>query len=170
MGPLALLSTYSLIIGLLAGAAVLPVILGFIYEPRFGNAAFGLQKRPPVTALPLEGGAPISDRGQGPTALRSILWSIALLSGFLMLLPIVGVMGRNLMPELYALNGAKGTDSVVLELPRALNAAKRVFTASPNVGAFVPQSQIANRKSQVPLGSILSGVTCAGAFTAFAGP
>jgi cation/acetate symporter len=54
--------------------------------------------------------------------------------------PVFGVIGRNLMPELYAATGAKGTDKVVLELPRM-------------VGGL--------------WGSILSGITCAGAFAAF---
>ena len=35
--------------------------------------------------------------------------------------PVFGVMGRNLLPELYNGVGAKGTDKVVLELPRLLN-------------------------------------------------
>jgi Na+(H+)/acetate symporter ActP len=52
-------------------------------------------------------------------------------------------MGRNLLPELYAAAGAKGTDKIVLEVPRILN----------NV---VPG-----------LGSVMSGITCAGAFAAF---
>ncbi len=51
--------------------------------------------------------------------------------------------GRNLSPELYAGIGAKGTDKIVLELPRLLN------------------------EKYPPLGSILSGITCAGAFAAF---
>jgi cation/acetate symporter len=56
---------------------------------------------------------------------------------------VLGVMGRNLLPELYNGVGSKGTDKVVLELPRILN-------------------------EKVPyLGSILSGITCAGAFAAF---
>jgi Na+(H+)/acetate symporter ActP len=53
------------------------------------------------------------------------------------------VIGRNLLPELYSAVGAKGTDKVVLELPRILN------------------------ERYAPLGSILSGITCAGAFAAF---
>src|ERR1044071_5739110 len=58
--------------------------------------------------------------------------------------PIVGVIGRNFMPELYTgLSGIKGTDQVVLELPTLLEA---------RYGA---------------LGSVLSGITCAGAFAAF---
>jgi len=56
---------------------------------------------------------------------------------------VFGVMGRNLLPELYAATGAKGTDKIVLELPRLLN------------------------EHYAPLGSILSGITCAGAFAAF---
>ena len=58
--------------------------------------------------------------------------------------PIFGVIGRNLMPELYTgLAGIKGTDQVVLKLPTLLAARFGV------------------------LGSILSGITCAGAFAAF---
>src|SRR4029453_11750950 len=56
---------------------------------------------------------------------------------------VFGVIGRNLMPELYAGVGARGTDKVVLEIPRLLN------------------------QKYAPLGSILSGITCAGAFSAF---
>src|SRR5262249_50837355 len=56
---------------------------------------------------------------------------------------VFGVLGRNLMPSLYAGTGAKGTDKIVLELPYILNG---------NGGV---------------LGSILSGITCAGAFAAF---
>jgi Na+(H+)/acetate symporter ActP len=52
-------------------------------------------------------------------------------------------MGRNLLPELYSGVGAKGTDKIVLELPRILNERHGV------------------------LGSVLSGITCAGAFAAF---
>src|ERR1051326_7295165 len=47
------------------------------------------------------------------------------------------------MPELYTMTGAKGSDGIVLQLPRILN--ERIPT----------------------LGSILSGITCAGAFAAF---
>src|SRR5204863_9795062 len=57
--------------------------------------------------------------------------------------PVFGVIGRNLLPDLYNGIGAKGTDKIVLELPRILNA------------------------KYPPLGSILSGITCAGAFAAF---
>ena len=48
------------------------------------------------------------------------------------------------LPELYAATGAKGTDKIVLELPRILN-----------------------EQISAPSGSILSGITCAGAFAAF---
>jgi Na+(H+)/acetate symporter ActP len=54
------------------------------------------------------------------------------------------VIGRSLSPELYAAVGAKGTDKVVLELPTLLAG-----------------------KDHALLGSILSGITCAGAFAAF---
>src|SRR5437016_1364609 len=56
---------------------------------------------------------------------------------------IFAVVGRNLLPDLYAGVGAKGTDKIVLELPRLLN------------------------ERYAPLGSVLSGITCAGAFAAF---
>ena len=58
--------------------------------------------------------------------------------------PIYGVIGRSLTPELYDAVGAKGTDKVVLELPTLLAG-----------------------KNHALLGSILSGITCAGAFAAF---
>ncbi len=57
--------------------------------------------------------------------------------------PIFGVLGRNLLPELYAATGAKGTDKIVLELPRLLNQRFGIW------------------------GSVMSGITCAGAFAAF---
>jgi Na+(H+)/acetate symporter ActP len=53
-------------------------------------------------------------------------------------------MARNLKPDLYnGLAGVKGTDGAVLHLPKLLN------------------------DKWPPLGSILSGITCAGAFAAF---
>src|SRR5207247_601925 len=57
--------------------------------------------------------------------------------------PVFGVIGRNLLPDLYAATGAKGTDKIVLELPRILN------------------------ERYAPWGSVLSGITSAGAFAAF---
>jgi Na+(H+)/acetate symporter ActP len=57
--------------------------------------------------------------------------------------PVFGVLGRNFLPELYAATGSKGPDKVVLELP------------------------ILIREKYGILGSILSGITCAGAFAAF---
>ncbi len=57
--------------------------------------------------------------------------------------PIFGVLGRNLLPELYSAVGAKGTDKIVLELPSLLN------------------------EKYHGLGSVLSGIACAGAFAAF---
>ena len=71
------------------------------------------------------------------------MWVMILIGIFYVFPPIFGVLGRNLMPELYTMTGAKGTDGIVLQLPRVLN-------------------------ERVPmLGSILSGITCAGAFAAF---
>ena len=112
--PLALLYTYSLIIALVCGTAGLPHILVRFYTNPDGTAAK-----------------------------RTTMWVMILIGVFYLFPPIFGVIGRNLLPELYAGIGAKGTDKIVLELPRILN---------ERYGA---------------LGSILSGITCAGAFAAF---
>jgi cation/acetate symporter len=79
----------------------------------------------------------------GVAAKRTTMWVMILIGIFYVFPPIFGAIGRNFMPELYAGLGAKGTDKVVLELPTLLSG-----------------------KSGV-LGSILSGITCAGAFAAF---
>ena len=71
------------------------------------------------------------------------MWVMILIGVFYVFPPVFGVIGRNLLPELYAGVGAKGTDKIVLELPRILN------------------------ERHAPLGSVLSGITCAGAFAAF---
>jgi Na+(H+)/acetate symporter ActP len=71
------------------------------------------------------------------------MWVMILIGVFYVFPPIFGVIGRNLLPELYSGVGAKGTDKVVLELPTLIAAKFGV------------------------LGSILSGITCAGAFAAF---
>jgi cation/acetate symporter len=79
----------------------------------------------------------------GVAAKRTTMWVMILIGIFYVFPPVFGAMGRNFLPELYAATGAKGTDKVVLELPIILN-------------------------QRVPmLGSILSGITCAGAFAAF---
>jgi len=79
----------------------------------------------------------------GVAAKRTTMWVMILIGIFYVFPPIFGVLGRNLMPELYTLTGSKGTDGIVLQLPRLLN-------------------------ERTPmLGSILSGITCAGAFAAF---
>jgi len=112
--PLALLYTYSLIIALVCGTAGLPHILVRFYT-----------------------------NPDGVAAKRTTMWVMILIGVFYVFPPVFGVLGRNLMPELYEGVGAKGTDKIVLELPRLLN-------------------------ERVPmLGSILSGITCAGAFAAF---
>jgi Na+(H+)/acetate symporter ActP len=112
--PYSLLYTYSLIIALVCGTAGLPHILVRFYT-----------------------------NPDGVAAKRTTMWVMILIGIFYVFPPVFGVMGRNLMPELYLGVGAKGTDKVVLELPRMLN-------------------------QRVPmLGSILSGITCAGAFAAF---
>ena len=112
--PYSLLYTYSLIIALVCGTAGLPHILVRFYT-----------------------------NPDGVAAKRTTMWVMILIGVFYLFPPIFGVLGRNLLPDLYAATGAKGTDKIVLELPRILN-------------AKVPH-----------LGSILSGITCAGAFAAF---
>lgn len=79
----------------------------------------------------------------GVAAKRTTMWVMILIGVFYVFPPMFGAIGRNLMPELYSGVGAKGTDKVVLELPTLLAAKFGV------------------------LGSILSGITCAGAFAAF---
>jgi cation/acetate symporter len=112
--PYSLLYTYSLIIALVCGTAGLPHILVRFYT-----------------------------NPNGVAAKRTTMWVMILIGVFYLFPPVFGVLGRNLLPELYAGVGAKGTDKIVLELPRLLNA------------------------RYAPLGSILSGITCAGAFAAF---
>ena len=112
--PYSLLYTYSLIIALVCGTAGLPHILVRFYT-----------------------------NPDGVAAKRTTMWVMILIGVFYLFPPVFGVLGRNLLPELYAASGAKGTDKIVLELPRILN-------------AKVPM-----------LGSIMSGITCAGAFAAF---
>ena len=109
--PYSLLYTYSLIMALVCGTAGLPHILVRFYT-----------------------------NPDGVAAKRTTMWVMILIGVFYVFPPIFGVLGRNLMPELYAATGAKGTDKIVLELPRAVG------------GVW---------------GSILSGITCAGAFAAF---
>jgi Na+(H+)/acetate symporter ActP len=112
--PYSLLYTYSLIIALVCGTAGLPHILVRFYT-----------------------------NPDGVAAKRTTMWVMILIGVFYVFPPMFGVIGRNLMPELYAATGAKGTDKIVLELPRLV---------SERFGV---------------LGSILSGITCAGAFAAF---
>lgn len=112
--PYSLLYTYSLIIALVCGTAGLPHILVRFYT-----------------------------NPDGVAAKRTTMWVMILIGIFYLFPPIFGVLGRNLLPELYSGVGAKGTDKIVLELPRILNERYGV------------------------LGSIMSGITCAGAFAAF---
>ena len=112
--PYSLLYTYSLIIALVCGTAGLPHILVRFYT-----------------------------NPDGVAAKRTTMWVMILIGVFYVFPPVFGVIGRNLMPELYAGVGAKGTDKVVLELPTLL---------TQKLGV---------------VGSILSGITCAGAFAAF---
>ncbi|MDB6131227.1 MAG: hypothetical protein JWM04_2334 [Verrucomicrobiales bacterium] len=113
--PYSLLYTYSLIIALVCGTAGLPHILVRFYT-----------------------------NPDGAAAKRTTMWVMILIGVFYVFPPVFGVIGRNLMPELYTgLAGIKGTDQVVLKLPTLLGEKYGV------------------------LGSILSGITCAGAFAAF---
>ncbi|PTY08643.1 cation acetate symporter [Opitutaceae bacterium EW11] len=112
--PYSLVYTYSLIMALVCGTAGLPHILVRFYTNPDGLAAK-----------------------------RTTMWVMVLIGVFYVFPPVFGVLGRNLMPDLYAGSGAKGTDKIVLELPRILNERGGI------------------------LGSVLSGITCAGAFAAF---
>ncbi|WP_273483087.1 cation acetate symporter [Desulforamulus ruminis] len=110
-----LLYTYSLILAIICGTAGLPHILVRFYT-----------------------------NPDGQTAKRTAFWVIILLGCFYLFPPMWGALGRNLIPQLYAVTGgAFSTDSVVLMLPRLLN------------GTF-PY-----------LGDLLAGITSAGAFAGF---
>ena len=150
--PLALLYTYSLIIALVCGTAGLPHILVRFYT-----------------------------NPDGVAAKRTTMWVMILIGVFYLFPPVFGVMGRNLMPSLYEGTGAKGTDKVVLELPRILNEqvgkwesgkvgeATNAASLSPaHLPTFSPAATPGTSASKrFPWGSILSGITCAGAFAAF---
>ena len=79
----------------------------------------------------------------GVAAKKTTMWVMILIGVFYVFPPVFGVLGRNFLPELYAATGSKGPDKVVLELPTLIRAKYGV------------------------IGSILSGITCAGAFAAF---
>ncbi len=113
--PYSLLYTFSLIVAIVCGTAGLPHILVRFYT-----------------------------NPDGVAAKKTTMWVMILIGVFYVFPPIFGVLGRNLMPELYTgLTGIKGTDQVVLKLPTLI------------------------REKYGVLGSILSGITCAGAFAAF---
>ncbi|MCL4787395.1 MAG: hypothetical protein KJ070_11455 [Verrucomicrobia bacterium] len=138
--PLALLYTYSLIIALVCGTAGLPHILVRFYT-----------------------------NPDGVAAKRTTMWVMILIGIFYVFPPVFGVMGRNLLPELYAGVGAKGTDKVVLELPRILNSHSPTDSLTHSQGGAVSGkvSESVSGRKRFPWGSILSGITCAGAFAAF---
>lgn len=149
--PYSLLYTYSLIIAIVCGTAGLPHILVRFYT-----------------------------NPDGVAAKRTTMWVMILIGVFYVFPPVFGVIGRNLLPELYSGVGAKGTDKVVLELPRLLNgqgsAGERekggkgegaISSPAPSP-TFSPAATPATDASKgIPWGSILSGITCAGAFAAF---
>ncbi len=162
--PYSLLYTYSLIIALVCGTAGLPHILVRFYT-----------------------------NPDGVAAKRTTMWVMILIGIFYVFPPVFGVMGRNLLPELYSGVGAKGTDKIVLELPRILNesgsapasgavasalAGSSGHAATSNAsgesarstaadGASAATREGARAPGKIPWGSILSGITCAGAFAAF---
>ncbi len=78
----------------------------------------------------------------GVAAKRTTMWVMVLIGVFYLFPPLFGALGRNWIPSLYTPNaaGVAPTDKVVLELPRQIG------------GVW---------------GSVLSGITCAGAFAAF---
>jgi Na+(H+)/acetate symporter ActP len=78
----------------------------------------------------------------GVAAKKTTMWVMILIGVFYVFPPVFGVLGRNFMPELYNATGSKGPDKVALELPTLLG------------------------KGDI-MGSVLSGITCAGAFAAF---
>jgi cation/acetate symporter len=151
--PYSLLYTYSLIIALVCGTAGLPHILVRFYT-----------------------------NPDGVAAKRTTMWVMILIGIFYVFPPVFGVMGRNLLPELYSGVGAKGTDKIVLELPRILNekgsrgagekgregerAQGGEVSLSP-APPFSPAVTTETKSSGIPWGSIFSGITCAGAFAAF---
>jgi Na+(H+)/acetate symporter ActP len=172
--PYALLYTYSLIIALVCGTAGLPHILVRFYT-----------------------------NPDGVAAKRTTMWVMILIGVFYLFPPVFGVMGRNLMPELYnGLAGVKGTDGVVLKLPRILNpvgrdsveptserseaSAASVSQPATNNDARSARADVVGKQGSTesrpttpstlhsqpstkgfPWGSVLSGITCAGAFAAF---
>ncbi len=79
----------------------------------------------------------------GVAAKRTTMWVMILIGVFYVFPPVFGALGRNLMPSLYDGVGVNGTDGIVLKLPTLLGERYGV------------------------LGSVLSGITCAGAFAAF---
>ena len=109
--PYSLLYTYSLIIALVCGTAGLPHILVRFYT-----------------------------NPDGVAAKRTTMWVMLLIGVFYLFPPVFGALGRNLLPALYDGVGVRGTDKVVLEVPRVLGGTT---------------------------GSVLSGIACAGAFAAF---
>ncbi len=137
--PYSLLYTYSLIIALVCGTAGLPHILVRFYT-----------------------------NPDGVAAKRTTMWVMILIGVFYVFPPVFGVMGRNLLPELYNGVGAKGTDKIVLELPRILNSHSPTDSPTHSPGGEV-SGKVGERVSEktIPWGSILSGITCAGAFAAF---
>ena len=136
--PYALLYTYSLIIAVVCGTAGLPHILVRFYT-----------------------------NPDGVAAKRTTMWVMILIGVFYVFPPVFGVLGRNLSPALYEGSGSKGTDKVVLELPKVLNLGTTTgLSSKPSSSPQSPPVE-PSASSGIHWGSVLSGITCAGAFAAF---
>jgi len=137
--PYALLYTYSLIIALVCGTAGLPHILVRFYT-----------------------------NPDGVAAKRTTMWVMILIGVFYVFPPVFGALGRNLMPALYDGVGVNGTDGIVLKLPAILNQQASEPESQKASGDTAPARLPAHSPIRsLPWGSVLSGITCAGAFAAF---
>jgi Na+(H+)/acetate symporter ActP len=137
--PYALLYTYSLIIALVCGTAGLPHILVRFYT-----------------------------NPDGVAAKRTTMWVMILIGVFYVFPPVFGALGRNLMPALYDGVGVNGTDGIVLKLPAILNQQASEPESQKANGDTAPARLPAHSPIRsLPWGSVLSGITCAGAFAAF---
>ena len=137
--PYALLYTYSLIIALVCGTAGLPHILVRFYT-----------------------------NPDGVAAKRTTMWVMILIGVFYVFPPVFGALGRNLMPALYDGVGVNGTDGIVLKLPAILNQQASEPESQKANGDTAPARLPAHSHIRsIPWGSVLSGITCAGAFAAF---
>ena len=66
------------------------------------------------------------------------MWVMILIGVFYVFPPVFGAIGRNLLPDLYNGVGAKGTDKIVLELPRLLNEKYAPLGSAPTLTSVSP--------------------------------